>query len=340
MEIGIDQAPTKSTRRRTILIVLIIIIAAVLCGYFYTQYDFSRKIHQKPWFFERPSVDTSDTEISIFVFGDSYIHFDPDLRGRFWEHQIQEIGKNISVQYIANTRNIAGFNWTVPESLKFTAADPGSCEKNIESWKLFSLSGRPKRWYFKADQDTYINLPQLLTLISELDKKIDPFTTPYFQYALTEAPDTGAMVFPHASSGWLISHAAVRILFSHMHHFSHVCSKLGEEIAFGQMILDMKYDVEDFYNPRFIPEWPAQAASILGTNGDQLKATAQIADCPSKQFRFNLHLNLPFERPAHFISTKFKNVPMDNVPPLVEDINYDLLIGHITDDKPVFCWDN
>ncbi|OHT04816.1 hypothetical protein TRFO_27596 [Tritrichomonas foetus] len=335
MDIGGDQVASRSTRTRTITVVITVLLFAIAGCYFASQYGFSKKIHRKPTFFEKPPVDLSDTEISIFILGDSKEAPKPDLRTKFWEHQISDIGKNISVHYIADGPGLPG-KWVIPSAIQEGNKDPGYCERNLESWKIFSVNEKSKRWYFQAHQDTYINIERLLSLIGQLDKKINPMNQIYFQYAGSESPESNHAVIPEASSGWLISNAALRALFNNMYHFSFSCSKFGEEIAFGQMILNMRYEVEDFINPHFIANWPNETLEVLGKEGDQL--VDKIQKCPSKQFRFSQQVEMPFDQPGTFIATTLPNVPMDQVSTLLQDINLDLQIGYPEENKPIFCW--
>ena len=254
MEISGEQVTTKTTRKRTIIVIVTILLVSCASCYFISQYGFSQTLHRKPAFFEQKKIDLSDTDISIFVIGDSKSNFAPDLRTNYWESQLAEINKNITVHYIADNQ-IRGSSkrWIVPTVItQYGSQDPNYCERTIEAWKYFSLHEKTKKWYFQARDGTFINVKNLLSLISDLDSKINPTKEAYFQFAATESLESNHAIHPASSSGILISNAALLSMFNHHEHFSYSCSKFGDEVAIGQMILNMNFEVKDFINHHFI----------------------------------------------------------------------------------------
>lgn len=339
MEISGEQVTTKSTRKRTIIVIVAILLIGCATCYFVSQYGFSQKLHRQPYFFDRQKIDLSDTDISIFVIGDSDNTPNPDLRTKYWEDQIESIGKNITVRYVAD-RQIKGSTkrWIIPEILrKYEPHDPNYCERTIEAWKYFALHEKTKKWYFQARQGTFINLKNLISLISDLDTKINPKKEAYFQYAAAETLESNHAIHPAANSGFLISNAALLSMFNRLDHFTYSCSRFGDEIALGQMILNMNLEVKDFINHHFISNWPNETKAIIF---DQDKdAQDKLVKCPSKQFRFSEQIQVDFDDPSYFVAADTPNgIPMDSAKSTLTDLFIkDLYIGYPTDNKPIFC---
>lgn len=339
MEISGEQVTTKSTRKRTIIVIVTILLISFASCYFISQYGFSKTLHRKPAYFEQKKIDLSDTDISIFVIGDSSSAPNPDLRTNYWESQLADINKNITVHYVADEQ-IKGSNkrWIVPSVLtQYRSQDPNYCERTIEAWKYFSLHEKTKRWYFQARENTFINVKNLLSLISELDSKINPLKEAYFQYAATESIESNHALHPDANSGILISNAALLSMFNYHDHFSYSCSKLGDEVGIGQMILNMNLEVKDYINHHFIANWPNETKAIII---DQDKdAENKLVKCPSKQFRFSEQIQVDFDDPSYFVAANTPNgIPMDTVKSQFVDLFIkDLRIGYPNDNKPIFC---
>lgn len=339
MEISGEQVTTKSTRKRTIIVIVTILLVSLAACYFISQYGFSQQLNRKPAFFEQKKIDLSDTDVSIFVIGDSKSQPNPDLRTNYWENQLAELDKNITVHYIAD-KQIKGSTkrWIVPTVLtQYKTKDPNYCERTLEAWKYFALHEKTKKWYFQARESTFINIKNLLSLIAELDAKINPTKEAYFQFAAIESLESNRALHPASSSGILISNAALLNMFNHHEHFSYSCSKLGDEVAFGQMILNMNFEVKDFINHHFIDKWPNETKAIIF---DQDKdAESRLIKCPSKQYRFSEQIQVEFVDPSYFVAADTPNgIPMDLVKSQFVDLFIKgLYIGYPNDNKPIFC---
>jgi hypothetical protein len=332
---GVIDSPSR--RSRTITVVAIVVVAALSSVYFFTQYRAVRtvKVHGGRGLVAKPGWAQTIRGVAIYILVDASAHFNPDLRTRFWEPQLETLRLQATVDYVSDAPVSIGqsINWIVPPYCQREKADsdPGYCYRNVESWSHFVSYQSRKRWYFKGSQDTYIDVANLLMLIDRLEETIDPMTQAYFQYTIDE---TNGVLTPDGVTGWLLSNAAVQTLFHHAQHFIYGCDKLGEDSGMAQMIHNLQLEVDQFISPFFIAEWPNDTLDVLTTQ----EQTAQFYDCPEKQYRYTEKVEAPFDDPKDLVATRMPFAPMDQVEGLLTDFNKDLRIGYPADHQPVFCF--
>jgi hypothetical protein len=143
----------------------------------------------------RPEPGWSDTlaSVAIHVVVDASGKFSPDLRGHFWEPQLDALHLNASITDISDAPlnfSVVG-PWIIPPYCVRNGidSDPGHCHRNIESWAQFARLEVAKRWDFKISQDSFVNVANLIRLINSLELTIDPMVEPYFRKSDTGRPD-------------------------------------------------------------------------------------------------------------------------------------------------------
>jgi hypothetical protein len=332
---GVVDSPSR--RKRTITVVVVVIATAVLGVYAYLHYSAVRTVKVRGSRASRLAepgwVDTI-RGVAIYVLLDATAKFAPDLRTRFWEPQLKTLNLTTSVHYISDAKlDHISVPWIIPPycAREGNDSDPGYCYRNVESWAHFVKRESKKRWYFKASQDTYINVGNLLRLIERLEAKVDPMAEPYFQYTIDEAE---GCLTPDGITGWLISNAAVQVLFHHAPHFAFGCDKLGEDVGMAEMIQNLQLEVESFISPYFIAAWPNETVWALTAGAEK----ARFEDCPEKQYRYSEKVEAPFDDPRDLVATRMPFVPMDQVADLLAGFNQELRIGYPADHQPVFCF--
>ena len=327
-------SPTK--RSRTIYVVVTVVLVAVIASYMFYEYKFLRLIRifdrTNDWLFWPSS---RRTDIAIYVIADSQTAPNGDLRTRFWEPRMYRSGQNFTVKYVADMEmpNVGKVPWIVPAVCEDgkSQCDPGYCYRNIESWADFVNTQRHKPWYFKAFQDTYVNVENLLKWVKWLEGRVDPMTVPYFAYTIDEE---NGQATPDGLTGWLISNAALRALFDHAQHFAIGCSSRGEDVGMAEMMHNMQLEVDQYVSQYFIAEWPKDVEKVIG-EGDR----EGIKACPARQYRTEERVDAPFDDVQGLIATRMQDKDMAKVVELVEKCNDvdDLKIGWRSKMDPVFC---
>jgi hypothetical protein len=331
---GVIESP--STRSRTIAIVLTIIVVALGSAYYVSQLHTVRrvKVHNHRAAAFKPEWSDTSKSVAIYIFMDRNATFRPDLRGKFWERQISPTELHFTINYLADgLLNVNGIQPMIPSvcQLEKGDCDPGYCYRNVESWSHFIKNQGTRRWYFKASQDSFINPGNLLNLVEEIEKTVNPAADAFFQYTIDEIH---GYAVPDGVTGWLISNAAVRALFHHAEHFTFGCDKLGENAGMAEMIQNFQLEVDQFISPYFVADWPNETLDILTDETHP----QNFYQCPSKQYRYADKVDAPFDDPKDLVATRMPFAPMDHVETLLTDFNPDLRIGYTGDDTPVFCF--
>ena len=324
----IGETNPKTQKRSLAIIIGVLVTVIVVIFILATQIDLGRI-----GFIQTKNTTTLPQSVAIYVLADVSMEAVPDLRTKFWEPQLQGRKLNVSVHYISDgDMTLGGKEWIVPPACSGENSDPGFCERNIESWNHFVQEHSDVSWYFKAGQETYLNIDNLLNLLAKLEKTINPMKDPYFQFALDE---TDNIIHPSGGSGWLISNAATTVLDANSQHFIYACEKSGEDIALGMLVNDMQLDVDSFESPYFIPMWPESVRDLAAVDAQM---PTQVAVCPLSQFRFEDQIDSPFQKPADFIATRMAFTPMNEVPLILKKIPKETRIAYPSEQTPIFCY--
>lgn len=184
-------------------------------------------------------------------------------------------------------------------------------------------------WCFFLNPATYLNTTNLYNYLFQLQKTIDPFKTPHFSFAIQ---DKKGMPVPDGSSGYLMSNAGLKALREIKIPFRYDLQSQSDEIAVGQSILSQQLNVEDFYNPYFIPKWPEKYKEYLSSSN----LVESLPKCPKSLKLFQFQQEVELLNPEKLISTA---VPF----PGLEGNNY--ILRNIPNglriipgqNKPTFC---
>lgn len=223
----------------------------------------------------------SYTSIAFYIIATIKQKFDTDLRGNFWEPLLKKTIFNYSLQYVSDgnfTVNGVDFrvygNYTLePNQI---LEDRQECKRVSASWEDFIEHNLDKKWFFKGGHDTYVNIPELLKLISKLEQKGDPMTTYNFAYIIHIYKDTP---YPQGGAGFLASNYAIRQFVANIDKFHYFCNKSFDDVALGYFIPSFNLSLLEYETRKFVAAWPSQTYLMVKNN-----QTKELKKCPNDNF--------------------------------------------------------
>ena len=129
------------------------------------------------------------TSVAFYIIATIKQKFNPDLRGNFWELLLPKAPFSYSLNYLSDGNFIVnGVKFKVYGNYTLnsngTLEDDRECKRVSASWEDFVQNNIDKKWFFKGGHDTYVNVPEFLKLIKELERKGDPMKKYNFAYIL------------------------------------------------------------------------------------------------------------------------------------------------------------
>ncbi|OHT16017.1 hypothetical protein TRFO_13500 [Tritrichomonas foetus] len=277
-------------------------------------------------------ITKSNTSIAFYIIaGASQSKLDPDLRGIFWEHQLKDFDFNYTLQYLSDgPLRVNGIDFMVlPANGPRTFQDAQFCIRTPETWRHFYQYNLDKKWYYRGIHDTYVNLPELLKFIDELEKKGDPMTTYNFAFNMHEY---GLQYYPQGGTGYLFSNYAMRKFYENIELFTQLCRGSFDDVALTYFFKKMGLDVMDYQTNKFIVTWPNTENDVI-----LKKQYSKVPKCPPY---YQLYPNAPklIPAPAHTVaSVHMHRVPMDLPPRLIEEAPDDFAVFFPDANTPRFC---
>ncbi|KAK8886860.1 hypothetical protein M9Y10_037893 [Tritrichomonas musculus] len=276
-------------------------------------------------------VITSNTSIAFYVIaGASQKGLDPDLRGTFWEPQLKYYKFNHSITYLSDgPLSVNGVDFLVLPEGKGNFEDKQFCIRAPETWIHFNKYNLDKKWYFRGIHDTYINMPELLKFINELENKGDPMKTYNFAYNMHEY---GHMYYPHGGTGYLFSNYAMRKFYRNIDRFRRICQGAFDDVALTPFFQGLGLNVMDYQTNKFIVTWPLTQTDVI-----LKKKYAEVKDCPPY---YQLYEGGPklLPCPAHTAaSVHFHRVPMNLVHRIIQETPPNFAVYFPDPNTPLFC---
>ena len=280
---------------------------------------------------ENNNVIEVNTSIAFYVIaGASQKKLDPDLRGVFWEPQLKNYKFNYSLNYLSDgPLTVNGIDFMVLPEGSGSFQDSQFCIRTPQTWIHFNKYNLDKKWYFRGIHDTFVNLPEMLKLIEELEKKGDPMTT--FNFALN-MHEYAHVYYPQGGAGYLFSNYAMRKFNENIDLFIKHCHSSFDDVALTYFFKDMGLDVMDYQTNKIIVTWPLwQVNEILEKRYDS------FPKCPEY---YQLFHNAPKLKPcpAHTAAIiHMHRIQMDMAYSILQQTPPNLAVYFPDPNTPQFC---
>jgi len=191
-------------------------------------------------------LSDSNHTIVIYVFAgyDHKIEPEYDLRGKYWEDQVEmSFAHSIIVEHVANGEFIVNdvLFKVIPENSS-PYYDMKECIRYEASLRHFLKYHPQQKWYVKVIHDTFINLSRFNVMLQELEKKYDPMKE--IALAFNHFGD-----FPHGAS-YVFSNFAVRQFLMNIHIFQKYCHKSADDVAMRDFLREQNINQSHFYDKR------------------------------------------------------------------------------------------
>ncbi|OHT01203.1 hypothetical protein TRFO_32028 [Tritrichomonas foetus] len=280
---------------------------------------------------EIENITTSNTSIAFYIIaGASQSKLEPDLRAIFWEPQLKNYKFNYTLNYLSDgPLSVNGVDFMVLPEGSTSYEDRQFCIRTPETWRHFYKYNLDKKWYFRGTHDTFVNMPEMMKFIDELEKKGDPMTTYNFASNMHEY---GLRYYPHGGTGYLFSNFAMRKFYEKIDTFIRICQGSFDDVALTSFFKELGLDVMDYQTNKFIVTWPLyQNDVILQKKFDQVK------ECP--EF-YQLYSNAPklIPCPGHTAaSIHMHRIPMDIAHRLIKETPPNFAVYFPNPNLPQFC---
>lgn len=276
----------------------------------------------------------SNTSIAFYIIASVKQKFVPDLRGRFWEPLLTKTKFNYTIHYIGDVEFTV--NGTTFKDIRNTSQNNSSniddrqlCERVSASWSHFLKYHPNTKWYFKGSHDTYINVPELLKLISELEKKGDPMETYNFAYNVHRFYH---IVYPQGGAGFLASNYAIRRFNQRPSVFRRNCRATADDVGLVGLFKVHNLSIMKYATTKFIVTWPYIQEKMIRYN-----VTYDLPQCPPyfkyRKDGFRLY-TCPAYQPA---VVHFHHFPMEYAKQSIETAKPNWGVYFKTEFKPIFC---
>ena len=192
--------------------------------------------------------------LSIYVVSHKQVILSPDLRGRFWENQINfNSHQMITIDHLSNRKfTVNDVEFSGDENFFTFDYDSKLCTKAKLVFESFLKDHPNSGWLMRATHDSYIIINNLLKVIKELEEKYDPFNDIALAYELYTNKNK---TFPHGSI-ILFSRKFVEEIMKDIDNYEILCQTTADDVAFGLWMKNKNIDLEKFRNKRFQINWP------------------------------------------------------------------------------------
>ena len=202
-----------------------------------------------------------------------------DLRGNFWEFQLEHFGGNANVVYFSDgPLSINGIECELPPQYSKTSfQDSQLCIRSPATFDHFVEHFPNHRWYFRGTHDTFINLTGLVLLSQELEARFgDPMKT--FSAAFN-FHEWNHILYPQGGTGWLFSNAAMKVIQANKNRFIWHCGGSFDDVALANFMNEMNQSVAKFQDNRFIVTWPNTEGEVI-----YKQLWSKQIECPDKYY--------------------------------------------------------
>lgn len=254
-----------------------------------------------------------------------------DLRGKFWEFQLNDFTGKYSLHYLSDgplETNGIKFMVLHPHNLS-QFGDRQFCIRTPETWKHFVKYNSDKKWYFRGTHDTFVNLTALSRIIDKLEAKGDPMKTALFAFNFHEY---NHVYYPHGGTGWLMSNFAIQRFYEKMDKFIYMCGGSADDVAMTPFMAELGYDVMDSQTNQFIVTFPNQQLDLIFE-----KRFNEIPKCPKE---YHLYFGSKGLKPCPVrtaASLHMHRVPMDQAYEVIRRTPENIAVTFPDPNTPVFC---
>ena len=192
--------------------------------------------------------------LAIYVVSHKQLRITPDLRGRFWENQLNFISHQpITLEHVTTRKfSVNGIDFAGEDNFFSFDLDRTLCTKAKLVFEKFLRDHQYSGWLMRATHDSYINIANLLKTIKELEEKYNPMKDIALAYELYTNKN---ITFPHGSI-ILFSRKFVEEIMNDIQNYSEICAKTADDLAFGIWMKKKNISLEKFRNKRFQINWP------------------------------------------------------------------------------------
>lgn len=252
-------------------------------------------------------LQNSNESFAFYVIAGKEQNLNPDLRGKYWEFQLDHFGGKSNVIYLSDgPLKVNGIEFQVlpPSMNNSTFEDKKLCIRTPATFHDFVDHFGDTRWYFRGTHDTFINLTGLVLLTHELEEKFgDPMKT--FSAAFN-FHEWNHILYPQGGTGWLFSNAAIRELLTKESRFSWYCQGSADDIAIANYMSEIGHDPKQFQDKRFIVTWPNTEGHVI-----YHEKWAQQKKCPEHYYLWDEAPGLDPCPVTSAVSIHMHRVPMD-----------------------------
>jgi hypothetical protein len=279
------------------------------------------------------AVDPIPTNTSIafyIIAGASQTGLDPDLRGKFWEFQLESFTGDYALQYLSDgPLSVNGIDFLVLPRGSRAYQDPQFCIRTPESWGHFMINNWRMRWYFRGTHDTFVNLTALTLLIHDLESKTDPMKNFSFAFNFHEY---GHRYYPHGGTGWLLSNYAVRKFMENNRRFVDICRSSFDDVALAVFMQEMGLNLMDYQTNKFIVTWPCFDLDVILE-----KKWDKVHPCPPTYHLYPGSVGLAPARARVAASIHMHRVPMDQAWKILSETPERFGVYFPDPNSPTFC---
>lgn len=321
----------KNTIKDASLILLVLALSVTTSFYVYNKIIEQEFFKNKKIPFSRQRFNTSlNTRIAYYIIAGQNQTLKSDLRGKFWEFQLNE-KQNYSLNYISDgPLHVNGVNFTVLPPGSTSISDKKLCIRTPQTWDHFLVHYGNYEWYVRGTHDTFINVTALYEVIEDLESKYDPMNEFVCAYNLHEY---SGYFYPQGGTGYIFSNYAVRVFASNKKAFDSICQQCFDDVAIGFFMKNnLHMDLKMWQNDRFICTFPYYYDFI------RLNRWDAVNDCPKEGYK--LHENLSYLMPSRIRTAAFihmHKIPMNEVWELLNLVPDDIGITFFNSENPMFC---
>ena len=306
-----------------ILYILIYLISLIILKYF-LKIDFNNITISNP-------LIQSNSSIVFYIIAGKKQKLNPDLRGKFWEFQLNSFTGKYWLEYLSDgPLFVNGINFTILPFQNMSYDDSKFCIRTPESWLHFMKYHSNVKWYLRGTHDTFINLTSLNEMINEFEKKIDPMKEFAMAYNVHEYNN---IFYPQGGTGWLFSHYTVKKFAKSFKNFKNICENSFDDVALTYFFKEFNLSVNDWKTNKFIVTFPNTELNIIKYN-----QWNKIKKCPINGY--NLSKTLPSLFPGNVRSAvciHMHKVPMNEVWDLLKKIPNNIGVTFPNPNYPTFC---
>ena len=280
----------------------------------------------------RGTKEVFQTSIAFYniVGNDQKFKDGEDLRGKYWEFQLEDYTGVTNVTYVSNgPLSVNNKTFLVLTDNGVTTDDRQFCQRTPNTWRHFVENYPNHRWYFRGTHDTFVNFEYLLEFIKDLESKYDPMK----EYAMGyNCHEYGYKLYPHGGTGYLFSNYAVKQFLQREYFFKSLCHQSADDVALAPFLENQGIQVEKFMSNKFIVTWPNTQTDVI-LNKDY----GQVFKCPQAYRLFSQATPMKPCPCRTAASIHMHRIPMNLAWEVLQKTPEDFAVTYLDPNSPRFC---